>query len=446
MSSDAVKLAPDARARVDTYLDAIEKALQRAGRARDERRGVADDVEAQILEMLADRAGFAPTVADVEAVLSDLDPPEAYAEADGPPADAAPAGGEGAPTAAARPARPAKPKGPRLSRAAIVGACWAPLAIFLVPALAVLGYRAVAETAPPVPAEAEESVEEGPPQEAPDTPGRAPEPDADAPQQAEPQDGREAVAPVPSEPGALPTLERTGREVEGPSAQEQTTEAAQEAARNEARVAAAEARGRAVDTAAWGPSWVAILILGPLTLLGLTAPFGTTILGLVAIAHIRRSAGRLYGMGLAVFDALLFPLLALDVLLLLLWANLGLPAGILLVLAVDVILVVLAWRLLRPRADGQGGPPSPEAARSRRRLGVVSLVLAVGGLVVGVGVGAVAHVFGLGAAWRVGYPAFFGLEVAALVCGTLAWSATPTAKAGAVAAAALMVASLFMLA
>lgn len=53
-------------------------------------------------------------------------------------------------------------------------------------------------------------------------------------------------------------------------------------------------------------------ITGPLALLTVSSVFGTTILGLVAISHVRRSAGRLYGMGLAVFDALLFPLLLLD--------------------------------------------------------------------------------------------------------------------------------------
>ncbi len=55
-----------------------------------------------------------------------------------------------------------------------------------------------------------------------------------------------------------------------------------------------------------------LLKVGPLVLLTMTSVFGTTILGLVAISHIRHSAGRLYGMGLAVFDALLFPLLLLD--------------------------------------------------------------------------------------------------------------------------------------
>ena len=49
-----------------------------------------------------------------------------------------------------------------------------------------------------------------------------------------------------------------------------------------------------------------------LALLGLTAPFGTTILGFISISQIRRSAGRLYGIELALVDALLFLLLALD--------------------------------------------------------------------------------------------------------------------------------------
>jgi len=40
-----------------------------------------------------------------------------------------------------------------------------------------------------------------------------------------------------------------------------------------------------------------------------TAPFGVTICGWVAIFEIRRSAGRIYGLGLAMFDALLFPML-----------------------------------------------------------------------------------------------------------------------------------------
>ena len=46
----------------------------------------------------------------------------------------------------------------------------------------------------------------------------------------------------------------------------------------------------------------------------LIASIAATVLGWVAVAQIRRSADRLYGLGLALFDGLLFPLLALDVL------------------------------------------------------------------------------------------------------------------------------------
>ena len=51
---------------------------------------------------------------------------------------------------------------------------------------------------------------------------------------------------------------------------------------------------------------VALIVLGEIGILG------TTLLGWVAVTQIRRSAGRLYGMWLAVFDGLLFPLLLFD--------------------------------------------------------------------------------------------------------------------------------------
>jgi serine/threonine protein kinase len=57
-----------------------------------------------------------------------------------------------------------------------------------------------------------------------------------------------------------------------------------------------------------GPEWWQYLLMFTLLPLGITAPFGTTILGWVAVSQIRRSAGKLYGIWLAVFDGLLFPL------------------------------------------------------------------------------------------------------------------------------------------
>ena len=63
-----------------------------------------------------------------------------------------------------------------------------------------------------------------------------------------------------------------------------------------------------------GPAWWQTALALTLLPLGLTAPLGTTICGAVAVTQIRHSRGRLYGLGLALCDLLLFPMLALDLL------------------------------------------------------------------------------------------------------------------------------------
>ncbi len=67
-------------------------------------------------------------------------------------------------------------------------------------------------------------------------------------------------------------------------------------------------------TWASGITPMAMLVLFPLLAVAVSAPFGATILGIVAISQIRQSSGRLYGMPLAIFDTLVYPLLLLDVL------------------------------------------------------------------------------------------------------------------------------------
>ena len=61
------------------------------------------------------------------------------------------------------------------------------------------------------------------------------------------------------------------------------------------------------------PFWVSIydyLVLP----LGWSAPLAATVLGLLAMGEIQKSNGEKYGLSLALFDALLFPLLLLDAL------------------------------------------------------------------------------------------------------------------------------------
>ena len=83
---------------------------------------------------------------------------------------------------------------------------------------------------------------------------------------------------------------------------------------------------------------IGVLLAVFMLLPGITAPFGATILGAVSISQIRHSAGRLYGLGLALFNALLFPLLLLD------WVIIMLPASVI-------------WFFLNVKTAG-GTPPT----------------------------------------------------------------------------------------
>ncbi len=144
-----------------------------------------------------------------------------------------------------------------------------------------------------------------------------------------------------------------------------------------------------------GPEWWQYLLMFTLLPIGLTAPFGTTILGSVALTQIRRSAGKLYGLGLALFDVLLFPLLALDALIVWLWLLFAhmvenglqikhavwlLPA-VATVIVVDVLIVRRAWRAAnKPVGDGvpgSAGPATTPPRKSRMKFAVIiGLVIA----------------------------------------------------------------------
>lgn len=87
------------------------------------------------------------------------------------------------------------------------------------------------------------------------------------------------------------------------------------------------------------------IAMGVLLAIGAGAPIGTTIYGAVAIGHIQRSGGRIIGLPLAVADAILFPLLALD--------------GLILTLVAAAVMAILV--LLSPdRPPGGGHVNVPE--------------------------------------------------------------------------------------
>jgi len=128
---------------------------------------------------------------------------------------------------------------------------------------------------------------------------------------------------------------------------------------------------------------------------GFAALLASTILGWTAVARIRRSAGRLRGLGLAAFDGLFLPMLTVDFVILVVWAFavkalaasrglggsmfsnlwdfaaftllLGLAAG-----WVDYLIIRPVWRAI---AGSAGGDAPSSAARTRRNLRLLAAAL-----------------------------------------------------------------------
>jgi len=142
-----------------------------------------------------------------------------------------------------------------------------------------------------------------------------------------------------------------------------------------------------------------------------------TILGWIAMSQIRHSAGRLYGLGLAVFDGLLFPLLVLDAVISRAWVglaafmtygspsgvhfdgsdprsmlilnklqhssvNVGLLATVVTAAFVDFLIIRAVWRMVKrapsdPAASGPGGPAAFPLGRVAIAFAVLSGISAV---------------------------------------------------------------------
>ncbi len=116
-----------------------------------------------------------------------------------------------------------------------------------------------------------------------------------------------------------------------------------------------------------------LILLAIIMLPGLTAPFGTTILGWMAVAEIRGSGGRLRGLGLALYDGLLFPLLLLNALII------GFGHASSLTAVVGVILTaVIAWlswsAVKRPLGPARVTPSTPTRWSRRVRFVLAGFV------------------------------------------------------------------------
>lgn len=83
MNPDATNHDVAVQGLIDGYIDSIRQVLERSQLPGAEAASILDDVRTQILETLATRARGAPTLADTEAVIAQLDPPESYAAAAG---------------------------------------------------------------------------------------------------------------------------------------------------------------------------------------------------------------------------------------------------------------------------------------------------------------------------------------------------------------------------
>ena len=160
-----------------------------------------------------------------------------------------------------------------------------------------------------------------------------------------------------------------------------------------------------------GPTRLAMLSIWLVWLLGASAQLGTTILGWVAVTQIRRSAGNIRGLRLAVFDGLLFPLLVLDAIIAWLvydgFVAMGMEPGVTMeksgavfivlltltfVVALDVVIVWLVWRAVNRNmpsqvpsvgktgaADFQALEKSAKTDERSRLLGKLALVFCLGG-------------------------------------------------------------------
>jgi len=100
MTAEATSFPAEVQRRVNSHVEAVDRVLAESGVPASDRAAIVGEIELQVRDTLADRCprGTAPSIADVEAVLTELDPPESYIDRDAAAVMAAP----GSPSVAGR--------------------------------------------------------------------------------------------------------------------------------------------------------------------------------------------------------------------------------------------------------------------------------------------------------------------------------------------------------
>jgi hypothetical protein len=93
MKTEATSFPVEVQRRLDTHIEAVDRVLAESGVPASDRNAIVGEIELQVRDTLTDRCprGTVPSIADVDAVLAELDPPESYIDRDALASIAAPA-------------------------------------------------------------------------------------------------------------------------------------------------------------------------------------------------------------------------------------------------------------------------------------------------------------------------------------------------------------------
>ena len=79
----AIDLSSSVQVEIEAHLDEVDRVLQQSQVSRSERRALCDELECQIMDILSQRCSHDPAIADVRALLAEMDAPSSFARLDG---------------------------------------------------------------------------------------------------------------------------------------------------------------------------------------------------------------------------------------------------------------------------------------------------------------------------------------------------------------------------